>query len=62
MIPTVVIVAAMVAFTVFVRVTIRSESRALTNQIDKSIRAMAGILKIRFEDINRQLDALESVR
>lgn len=63
MIPAVVIVLALVAvlivFARFVRATIRNESKALTDQIDACVKAVAGILKVKFEGIQHRLEALE---
>jgi len=56
------VTVALITITAFLRGTIRSNRREFNDQIDKSVKAMAEILNIKFEEVQRRLDILERRR
>lgn len=53
------VVVAFITLTAFLRQVIRSNRKEINDQIDRSVKAMAEILNVKFEDVQRRLDALE---
>lgn len=56
------IIVAFITLTAFLRQVIRSNRKEINDQIDRSVKAMAEILNIKFEDVQRRLDNLERNR